>query len=104
MQQMIDVLKGGGFKLDLTHLPKRMPGLETAHGFMSMAVAQIADEMDLVKELKISARTQTLVVLRSDPKKATVFSEPFSQEVKARLSAQYGDDILEFVNESLKGL
>lgn len=104
MQQMVDVLKGGSFKLDLTHLPKRTPGLGTPHGFMSLAIAQIADEMDLAKELKISARTQTLVVMRATPDKVTVFSEPYSHDVKARLSAQYGDDITEFVNESLKGI
>lgn len=104
MQQMVDVLKAGGFKIDATKPTKRSSTADTARGYMSLAVAQIADEMDLVKELKVAARSQTLVLLRSAPAKATVFGERFTPDVKARLSAQYGDDIIEFVNESLKGL
>ncbi|MDF9779064.1 hypothetical protein [Pseudomonas baetica] len=104
MQQMVDVLKAGGFKIDATKQTKRSSTTDTARGYMSLAVAQIADEMDLVKELKAAARTQTLVLLRSAPAKATVFGERFTPDVKARLSAKYGDDIIEFVNESLKGL
>ncbi len=104
MQQMVDVLKAGGFKIDATKQTRRSSNTDTARGYMSLAVAQIADEMDLVKELKVAARSQTLVLLRSAPAKATVFGERFTPDVKARLSAQYGDDIIEFVNESLKGL
>ncbi|MGF7110720.1 hypothetical protein QF017_000189 [Pseudomonas laurylsulfatiphila] len=104
MQQMVDVLKDGGFKIDAAKQTKRSSTSDTARGYMSLAVAQIADEMDLAKELKAAARTQTLVLLRSAPAKATVFGERFTPEVKARLSDQYGDDIIEFLNESLKGL
>jgi hypothetical protein len=104
LQQIVDALKGGGFQLDLTKMHKRSPSTDTPRGFVNLAVAQIADEMDLVKQLKIAARTQTLVLLKSNPDKATVFAEPFTRDVKTRLIAKYGNDIAEFVNESLKGL
>lgn len=104
LQQIVDALKGGGFKLDLTKTHKRSPSTDTPRGFINQAVAQIADEMDLAKQLKLAARTQTLVLLRSSPEKATVFAERFTPAVKARLIAQYGNDIVEFVNESLKGV
>ncbi|MGE8063739.1 hypothetical protein [Pseudomonas sp. NPDC089569] len=104
MQQMVDVLKAGGFRIDATKPAKRSFDTNTARGYMSLAVAQIADEMDQVKELKVAARSQTLILLRSAPTKVTVFGERFTPAVKARLSAQYGDDLIEFVNEALKGL
>lgn len=101
--QIIEKLKAAGFKIDATHLP---PGYDTGSsaGFMGAAIAQIADEIDLAKELRISARTQTLVMLRSSPGKATVFAERYSAVVKQKLREQYGDDLVEIINESLTGL
>lgn len=102
-EQIIEKLKAAAFQIDRKLLPEGYD-LDTSRGFMGAAIAQIADEMDLAKELRISARTQTLVVLRSIPGKATVFAERYSAEVKNKLQEQYGDDLVEIINESLAGL
>lgn len=99
-----DALKANGFVLDLSKKPRDTIQPDSISNFLRLAIAQIADEMDLVKELKVSARTQTLALMRSDPSKVAVFKEPYSTSVKARLVEQYGDELLEVVNESLKGL
>ncbi|HCL4131004.1 TPA: hypothetical protein N2C61_002090 [Pseudomonas aeruginosa] len=102
--RIIAALKSNGFALDLSKKPRDSIQPDTPANFMRLAIAQIADEMDLVKELKVSARTQTLVLMRSDPTKVAVFKETYSEAVKERLVAQYGDELMEVVNESLKGL
>lgn len=103
-QQIIQVLQEHNFKLDLSKTPRHSIQPNTPTNFMRMAIAQMADEMDLVRELKVSARTQTLVLMRSDLTKVAVFKEPFTAAVKARLLDQFGDELVEFVNESLQGL
>ena len=102
--RIIAAIKAKGFVLDLSKKSRDSIQPDTPTNFMRLAIAQLADEMDLAKELKVSARTQTLVLMRSDPTKVAVFKEAYSEAMKSRLVAQYGDDLIEIVNESLKGL
>ncbi|WP_323601161.1 hypothetical protein [Pseudomonas putida] len=102
--QIIQNLKSKGFELDLSKIPKSAIKPDTPTNYMCLAIAQIADEMDLVKELKAQATAATLVVFKADAGKVEVFPLTYSQKVKDDLVKRYGAENFEILNESIKDL
>lgn len=103
-EQIIEHLKLHGFSLDLTKVPPESITPITPSNFMRLAIAQIADEMDIVKELREAAAKATLAIIASRPGKVEVFPYNFSPEVKEDLIKTYGEGNIEILNESIKGL
>lgn len=102
-EQITGLLKGQDFKISAAGLAQVID-LDQPKNFMALAIEQIADELDLAKQLAAQAHNQTLVLLHSSPESAIVFSEPYSPSVKQRLQEQYGEDLLCVINESLVGI
>lgn len=102
--QIIDALQDKGFALDLSKVPPNSIRPDTDANWMRLAIAQIADERDLARELQTAARTQTLAVLSESPDKVLVLAVPFTQVVKDELQAKYGAGKIEFLNETLNDL
>lgn len=103
-EQIIDNLLKHGFTLDLTKIPKNAIRPTNPTDFMRLAIAQIADEMDVVRELREATAKSTLVVLTSKPGKVEVFPYIYTPEVKKALLEAYGESEIEILNETIKGL
>ncbi|QHF00707.1 hypothetical protein LCG56_28535 (plasmid) [Pseudomonas cannabina pv. alisalensis] len=103
-EQIIENLVKHGFTLDLTNIPKNAIQPINTSNFMRLAIAQIADEMDIVKELREVAAKSTLVVFNSAPGKVKVFPYVYTPEVKKGLIGSYGESEIEILNETIKGL
>lgn len=102
--QIIQTLLNHGFELDLGKIPKAAIRPTSPTNFMRLAIAQIADEMDMVKELREATSKATLAIIATDPGKVEVFPYPYSQEIKDELLKNYGPANIEILNESIKGL
>lgn len=103
-EQIAQSLKDHGFALDLSKTPSQSIRPDTTTNFLRLAIAQIADEMDMLEELRKQLPNQTLVIHRSNPGRVVVYPIPFSPQVKADLLTQHGPELLEFLNESVEGL
>ena len=63
-------------------------------------IAKLADEYLTNRQIKGWCRNKTVVRMKSDGEgQFSTFNAKFSEKVKAALTARYGNDILEFVNE-----
>lgn len=102
--QIIENLKKHGFELDFTNIPSNSIGPSTPSNYMRLAIAQIADEMDIVREIRAAATSQTLVVFAAAPGKVEVYPYKFTPDVKANLQKAYGEKTFEILNESILGL
>lgn len=103
-EQIIENLVKHGFALDLTKIPRNAIRPTNPTDFMRLAIAQIADEMDMVRELREATAKSTLAVLKSAPGKIEVFPYIYSAEVKKGLVESYGESEIEILNETIKGL
>lgn len=103
-EQILDNLKAHGFTLDLSKTPAGAIRPDTSANHLRLAIAQIADEMDMVKELKQQALTKTLVVESSQPEKVVVYPTPYSRSMKSALLKQHPAGDIEILNETLQDL
>lgn len=103
-EQILDTLKAHGFNLDLSKIPAGAIRPDTSTNSMRLAIAQIADEMDMVRELKQQAMANTLVVDSSQPEKVVVYATPFSRSIKAELLKKHPAGNIEILNETLQDL
>lgn len=103
-EQIIQHLKQHGFELDLTNIPSNAISPSAPSNFMRLAIAQIADEMDLVKEIRAATANATLAIIAANPGKVEVFPYPYSAEVRASLIETYGEANIEILNEAIRGL
>lgn len=103
-EQIIENLVKHGFTLDFSKVPKNAIQATNPTDFMRLAVAQIADEMDMVRELREATAKSTLAVLKSAPGKVEVFPYMYTPDVKKGLVETYGESEIEILNETIKGL
>lgn len=102
-KQAATQLKNAGYKLELTIGEVTIEEPEDGQEWLDFALSQIGDELADLKRYKSKAKQGVYFEKKTAPTFAYV-KGPDTEAFKAQIKAHYGDNLVRFLNDEIRGL